>query len=145
MKVLRTAALIAVCLGLMLPSAHALALCIDSDGSLALEVAVDGACGGAKTRNHKTARQQAEGASFMATAVSGCGACTDVVLRGSGAVVPLPDASDRSRHLRATDETAIPVDPFVESRPGGCSSAGSSSSTPIVELPDTRGSAVLRL
>jgi len=50
MKFFRAVTLIVVCMGLALPSAHALALCIDSDGSFALDVAVNGACSGSRAR-----------------------------------------------------------------------------------------------
>jgi hypothetical protein len=40
-----------ICLGLALPGAHGVVLCVGRDGNIALEVAVDGVCTSALTRN----------------------------------------------------------------------------------------------
>ena len=145
MKLLRTVILIVVSLGLALPSAHALALCIDSDGSVALEVAVDGVCTGTKTQGRNDGRTAAEGLGLTVDAVDGCGGCTDVVIRGGGAAVPPPDLSVKSRHSRATDETTNPVDVLSDPRMRGANASGCCSSTLVPERPDACGFVVLRL
>jgi hypothetical protein len=47
MQAVRAVATLLICLGLVVPSAHRLALCVGCDGSVALEIAIDGACAGA--------------------------------------------------------------------------------------------------
>jgi hypothetical protein len=145
MKTFRTATLIAVCLGLALPGAHALALCIGCDGSLALDVAVDGACTGTKTQGHSTARTPAEGLGCTTDAVDGCGGCTDVVLSGGGAAIPPTAVSGKVRPSRTTDETTNPADALGDSHPRACSGASSSSYAPVSGRPPQCRSVVLRL
>ena len=125
MKILRTATLIMVCLGLALPSAHALALCIDSEGNLALEVAINGRCTGSKTRSNDRER-------------------TDVVLGGGGAAVPPPALSGKHKPSRPTDEAVDPIYAPGNSTPRA-SGTRCSSSAPVPERPPTCDSVVLRL
>jgi hypothetical protein len=47
----RIALVLLMCLGLALPSARGIALCIGCDGSVALEMAVDGACARSQSRS----------------------------------------------------------------------------------------------
>lgn len=145
MKVLRTATLIMLCLGLALPSAHALALCMDSDGSFALDAAVGGACSGSRARGDDRERIPAEEYSRAADAVDCRSSCTDVVLGGSGVAVPPPVLSEKSGLSRPTDEAVDPID-----APGGLPPRASrgprcSSCAPILERPPTGDSVVLRL
>jgi hypothetical protein len=107
MKILRTATVVAVCLWLVLPSTHVLALCIDSDGSLALEVAVDGACTGSNPRGGSRTPEQE--VALAANAVDCCGDCTDVVLSGGGAAIPPHTASAKHKLERQTDMAAEPA------------------------------------
>jgi len=144
MKIFRTTTLIMLCLGLALPSAHALALCIDSEGNLALEVAVGGACTGSRARSDSRERTPTDGLGRVADEVDCCGGCTDVVLGGGGAAIPPPALSGKHKLSRPTDEAIDPVD-----APGNsllrASDTRSSSSAPIPELPSTGDSVVLRL
>jgi hypothetical protein len=143
MKFFRTATLIVVCLGLALPSAHALALCIDSDGSFALDVAVNGACSGSRARGDDRERTPAERFSRAADAVDCRGSCTDVVL-GGGVAVPPPALSGKRGLSRPTDEAVDPINAPGNSLPRA-SGTISSSSAPIPERPPTGDSVVLRL
>lgn len=144
MKILRTATLIMVCLGLALPSAHALALCIDSEGNLALEVAVNGACTGSKARGNDRETTPAEGLGRAVDAVDCCGGCTDVVLGGGSAAVPPPALSGKHKPSRPTDEAVDAIYAPGNSTPRA-SGTRFSSSAPIPERPPTCGSVVLRL
>lgn len=145
MKFFRTATLIVVCLGLALPSAHALALCIDSDGSFALDVAVDGACSGSRARGGDRERTLAEGFSRAADSIDCRGSCTDVVLGGGGVAVPPPALSGKRGLSRPTDEAVDPINAPGNSTPRASRSARFSSSAPIPERPPTGDSVVLRL
>ena len=49
MQAVKAVVIILICLGLVVPSAHGLALCVGCDGSVALEIAIDGACAGARS------------------------------------------------------------------------------------------------
>ncbi len=144
MRFFRTATLITLCLGLALPSTHALALCIDSDGNLALEVAVGGACAGSRTRGTDRERLPGEGLGRVKDAVDCCGGCTDVVLGGGGAAIPPPALSGKHKLSRPTDEAIDPIDAPGNSLPRA-SGTRFSSSAPIPELPTTGDSVVLRL
>jgi hypothetical protein len=144
MKIFRTATLIVLCLGLALPSAHALALCIDSDGSFALDVAVNGACSGSRARGDDRERTPAESFSRAADAVDCRGSCTDVVLGGGGVAVPPPALSGKRGLSRPTDEAVDPINAPGNSLPRA-SGTISSSSAPIPERPPTGDSVVLRL
>ena len=144
MKFFRTATLIMLCLGLALPSAHALALCIDSEGNLALEVAVGGACTGSRTRGDGRERTPTEGLGRVADAVDCCGGCTDVVLGGGGVAVPPPALSGKHKLSRPTDEAVDPIDAPRNSL-ARATGARCSSSAPVPELPTTGDSVVLRL
>ena len=144
MKFLRTATLIVLCLGLALPSAHALALCIDSDGSFALDVAVNGACSGSRARGDDRERTPAEGFTRAADAVDCRGSCTDVILGGGGVAVPPPVVSGKRGLSRPPDQAIDPI-----ATPGNALPRASgtrlSSSAPIPERPPTGDSVVLRL
>ena len=144
MKIFRTATLILVCLGLALPSAHVLALCIDSDGSFALDVAVGGACSGSRARDNDRERTHADGFSRSVDAVDCRGGCTDVVLGGGGVAVPPPVLSGRHGLLRPTDEAVEPIDAPGNSLPRAFGTR-SNLSAPIPERPPTGDSVVLRL
>lgn len=48
---MRVGVVLLACVGLILPSAHGLALCIGCDGSVTLEAVVDGACAGAQAES----------------------------------------------------------------------------------------------
>ena len=144
MRIFRTATLIMLCLGLALPSAHALALCIDSDGSFALDVAVDGACSGSRARGDDRERTPAEGFGRAADSIDCRGSCTDVVLGGGGVTVPPPALSGKRGLSRPTDEAVDPIDAPGNSLPRA-SGTRFSSSAPIPERPPTGDSVVLRL
>ena len=144
MRFFRTATLITLCLGLALPSTHALALCIDSEGNLALEVAVGGACAGSRTRGTDRERLPGEGLGRVKDAVDCCG-CTDVVLGGGSAAVPPPALSGKQKLSRPTDEAADPTDVSGNSTPRAFRGARCSSSAPVPERPPTGDSVVLRL
>ena len=85
-----------LCLGLAVPSAHGLVLCVDDDGGLAVEAAVDGACAGARPRTDDRSADSAR-PGLQANSASCCGGCIDVAL-GSGETVP-PISSDSSQRL----------------------------------------------
>jgi len=144
MKFFRTAILIVVCLGLALPSAHTLALCIGSDGSFALDAAVGGACSGSRARGDDRERTPAEGFSRAVDAVGYRGSCTDVVLGGGGVAVPPPALSGKRGLSRPTDEAVDPICAPGNSLPRA-SGTRFSSSAPIPERPPTGDSVVLRL
>ncbi len=144
MRFFRTATLIMLCVGLALPSAHALALCIDSDGSFALDVAVNGACSGSRARGDDRERTPAEGFSRAADAVDCRGSCTDVVLGGGGVAVPPPAVSERRGLSRPTDEAVDPISVPGNSLPRALGTRFSSSA-PVPERPPTGDSVVLRL
>lgn len=145
MKVLRTATLIVLCLGLALPSTHALALCIDSDGSFALDVAVDGACSGSRARGVDRERTPADGFSRAADAVDCRGSCTDVVLGGGGVAVPPLALSGKRGLSRPTDEAVDPIDVPEDSAPRASRGARCDWSAPISERSPTGDAVVLRL
>ena len=144
MKFFHTTTLIVVCLGLALPSAHVLALCIDSEGNLALEVAVDGACSGSMARGDGREKAPTEGLGRAAAAVDCCGGCTDVVLGGGGAAVPPPELSGKHKLSRPTDEAVDPIDAPGNSLPRAPGTRADSSA-PVPERPPTGDSVVLRL
>ncbi len=144
MKIFRTATLIMLCLGLALPSGHALALCIDSDGSFALDVAVDGACSGSRARGDDRERTPAEGFSRAADSIDCRGSCTDVIIGGGGVAVPPPALSGKRGLSRQTDEAVDPICAPGNSLPRA-SGTRFSSSAPIPERPPTGDSVVLRL
>jgi hypothetical protein len=144
MKLFRTATLIMLCLALALPSAHALALCIDSDGSFALDVAVNGACSGSRARGADREKASAEGFSRAADAVDCRGSCTDVVLGGRGIAVPPPAVSGKGGLSRPTDEAVDPIDAQASSLPRA-SDTGFSSFAPGPERFPGGDSVVLRL
>ena len=144
MKIFGTATLIMVCLGLALPSAHVVALCIDSEGNLALEVAVDGACAGSRARGDARERTSAEGLGRAADAVGCCGGCTDVVLGGTGAAIRPSVLSGKQGLSCPTDEAVDPIHAPGD-LPPRASGTRSSSSAPIPERSTTRDCVVLRL
>ena len=144
MKIFRATTLIMLCLGLALPSAHALALCIDSEGNLALEIAVGGACSGSRARGDDRERTPAEGFSRVADAVDCRGSCTDVVLGGGGVAVPPPTLSGRRGLSRTPDEAVDAINTPGNSLPRS-SGTRFSSSAPIPERPPRGDSVVLRL
>ena len=144
MKIFRAATLIMLCLGLALPSAHALALCIDSDGSFALDVAVGGACSGSRERRDDGERTPAEELGPAADAVDCRGSCTDVVLGGGGVAVPPPAVSGKRGLSRPTDQAVDPIDAPGNSLPR-TSGTILSSSAPTPERPPAGDSVVLRL
>ncbi len=144
MKIFRTATLIMLCLGLALPSGHALALCIDSDGSFALDVAVNGACSGSRARDDDREKTPAGEFSRAADAVDSRGSCTDVVLGGGGVAVPPPALSGKRGLSRPTGEAVDPINVPGNSLPR-TSCTRFSSSAPIPERPPTGDSVVLRL
>jgi len=144
MKFFRTVILIMLCLGLALPSAHALALCMDSDGSFALDAAVGGACSGSRARGDDRERTVAEGLGSCADAVDCRSSCTDVVLGGGDAAIPPPALSGRDKLSRPTDEAIDPIDAPQNSLQRA-SDTRFSSSAPIPERPPMGDSVVLRL
>ncbi len=145
MKIFREATIVAVCLGLALPSAHAIALCIDCDGSLALKVAVDGACAGTKPNGSDTARLPAEGPGCAVDTGEDCGGCTDVVLRGGGAAIPPQAAPGKVGPSRATDEATNPADAAGDAMLRGCDGPSSGSSSPVSGRPPRCRFVILRL
>ncbi|MEA3409554.1 MAG: hypothetical protein U9Q95_04325 [Candidatus Eisenbacteria bacterium] len=144
MNTFRRATLIILCLGMALPSAHALALCMDSEGNVALEVAVGGVCSGSRARGNDTDRAPAGGFGRAADVVDCCGGCTDVVIGGGGAAVPPPALSGKHKLSRPGDEAVDPIDARGSLLPRA-SGTRLSSSAPIPERPSTSGSVVLRL
>ena len=144
MKLFRTATLIMLCLGLSLPSAHALALCMDSEGNIALKVAVGGVCSGSNARGNARERTPAEGLGRVTDEVACCGVCTDVVLAGGGAAVPPPGLSGKHKLSRQTDEAVDPIDVPGSSLPRA-SATRFNTSAPAPERPSTGDSVVLRL
>lgn len=89
-----------VCLGLGLPSAHGIALCIDSDGSVAVEAVVDGACVGSQEgcRGESTASTDELGP--QARTHGHCDDCRDVVLSADELGPPLLKDSSAHRFER---------------------------------------------
>jgi len=102
MRVLRTAAAMAICLWLVLPGTQTFAVCINHHGGVALELADDGAhsCSEQDGRGRLTERT----AAITASHVHCCGDCTDVVLRGAGDAVPSGEHPTKRTRARATDE-----------------------------------------
>ncbi len=146
MKIFRKAMLLMICLGLALPSAHALALCKDSDGSFALTVAVDGACTGPRAGGDDREGAPAEGFGRETGAVGCRGNCTDVILGGGGgAAIPPPAFSWKQNLSRPTCEAVDLVDALGNSTPRVSRGSEFSSSAPIPERPSTCDSVVLRL
>ena len=95
MRAAKVTTAVLLCLGLVVPSAHGLVLCVDHAGGLALETAVDGACAGASNpSDDRFAGSSRPG--LQASSASCCGGCVDVAL-GSGETVPplSPDSSQR--------------------------------------------------
>ena len=145
MKILRTATLIMVCLGLALPSSHVLALCMDSDGSLALVVAVAGACTGSKERGSDGEGIPAEGVGREADTVDCRDDCTDIVLGGGSAAIPPPALSGKHKLSRPIYEAVDPSDALGSSTQRASCDARFSSFAPVPERSPTCGSVVLRL
>ncbi len=143
MKIFRTATLIMLCLGLVLPSAHTLALCVDSDGSFALDAAMDGACSGSRARDDDREKTPAGGFSRAAAVIDSRGSCTDVIL-GGGVAVPPPALSGKRGLSRPMGEAVDPINAPGNSLPRA-SGTIFSSSAPIPERPPTDDSVVLRL
>lgn len=111
-----------LCLGFVVPSAHGVVLCVDDDGDLALEVAVNGACAGARPQGESARPLDAARAGLRAGAGSSCGGCRDVALGVSHMVAPLPMDTDGRRLGRPVDiAVTLPAGaPTAEGVPGGC-------------------------
>lgn len=97
MSVLKLLATIAICVGLVLPSAHSVALCLDSEGNLTLEAAVNGACAGSDSRCCEDDEPRGEESTSDSCYGDHCGSCRDVVIVGAGTDSPIP-AYERARH-----------------------------------------------
>jgi hypothetical protein len=144
-KILRTATVIAICLWLALPSSHALALCIDSEGSVALEVAIDGACTGSRAGGAGSGRSAERGVDLTADAYDCCGGCTDVVLGRDGVVIPAQSVSGKQRPARPIEKVADAADAPRISPPIARGATASGPCAPISERSPIRDSVVLRL
>ncbi|MCD4691212.1 hypothetical protein K8S17_07105 [bacterium] len=149
MTIFRTAMLIMICLGLAMHGTHALALCMDGDGSLALELVVDGACAGSSagsnTRAESGQRTSAAGLGRSAEAVGLCGGCTDVVLGGGSVAISPSVFSGKYKSARRFDGAVDLVDVPRSLTLRAPRAATLSSYAPISERPPTHGSVVLRL
>lgn len=136
--------LIVISLWLALPSAHAIAICMDSNGGVALGLAVDGACAGSRARGDAAERILADGLTRTADAAACHRNCTDIVLGGGRVAVPPPASSGKHRLSRPTDEAVDPMDgcasPFVPTS----AERSSDSSVPTQEQSRISRSVVLK-
>lgn len=144
MRTLGTAALIMISLRLASPVPHALALCMDSDGSFALKAVVDGACAGSGSRGDDRERASTEALGLAADVVECRGGCTDVVL-GGGAVVPPPVFSGKHKLPCPADEAVDPTVGCAGSALLATAETNPSSSVPAPVQSRTCRSVVLKL
>lgn len=102
-----TAALL--CLGLIVPSAYGVVLCMDVHGGLSLKLAVDGACGGAQQRPTDGRLLDATEAGLAAGAAASCGGCRDVALGVGGGASRAVTGSAAKRLERPSGNAIIPA------------------------------------
>jgi len=144
MRLVRIIAIALVCLGLGIPSAHGIALCLDSDGGFTVEAAVDGACVGARTTCCDAGVGSTAETGMEAPAADQGGSCRDVVL-SSDVGLPLPAKTKARRFDPETDSTQL----IVEDAPApGCLFCNSERLTaPVlpVRRPPPRNTVVLQL
>ena len=92
LAVLRILTLVVICAGLSVPGTHGIALCFESDGTVDVEAAVEGACVGASASCCDELPGDRPPLGFQAREHDHCGDCRDVVLNSGGAGTPLPPA-----------------------------------------------------
>ena len=142
----RIMTLIVICLRLALPSNHALALCIDGEGHLALEVAVDGACSGSRTVRYDDVQSVPEdGLSGGRRADVCCVDCTDIVLGSSGPMVLSSGHSARRTLMRPNDDALACVAVTAASMSRAVTEPRYNPDVPVPERPSICSSEVLRL
>jgi hypothetical protein len=105
MNAARILTTVLICLGLGIPNAHGIALCVSGDGSLRLESAVNGACAGSQALHSGEERAQAGETGLRASAPDHCAGCRDVVL-GSRTGPLLPTDSKPRRLVRSGDDAS---------------------------------------
>ncbi len=144
---MRIAVILLTCIGLAVPGAHGIALCIGCDGSVVLENAIDGACAGSQSRSC-CARTSCEEDS--ATPQGGIkanvqhGSCHDVLL-GRDAAPPSGKLSVKRRPSRSDSGAIVDVDPaagLIEQPNAEMRSACSHQGAPV---PPFLSTVVLRL
>lgn len=100
MNAVRMTFIALVCLGLGLPSAHGIALCVDSEGSFTLEAVLNGACAGAQDSRCGSGEEPHGEMGLRSNAVDHCGSCRDVVFSRDGHGPPLPKNPSAQRPSR---------------------------------------------
>lgn len=111
MTVLKRAATLLICLGLGIPSAHGIAVCVDGDGNVAVEAAVNGACAGTQVPSCGEGSGAGTEFSLQGRDDDHCGSCRDVVLSGSDMRPPVEKDSKARRLERPDGSTAsLPED-----------------------------------
>ena len=100
MRATRGFATLLVCLGLGLPSAHGIALCVDGSGGVTVEAAVNGACVGTQVPCCEGWAASEVELGMRGPTGDHCGDCRDVVLSGGGCEPPLAAGSKAKRQPR---------------------------------------------
>lgn len=90
MSLLRLLSTFAICAGLLLPSAHSIAVCLDGEGNFTLEAAVNGACAGSGSHCREDEAQRGSENGIESYSAGHCGGCRDVVIGGAGVGSPIP-------------------------------------------------------
>jgi hypothetical protein len=109
---MRVALVLLACLGLVLPSAHWIALCIGCDGSIALEIAVDGTCAGAQHRSCcRTSCEEKPAAHKQKAEARIANECCRDVLLGRHATPPTVPVSTKRLSPRDDSDVAVAAQP----------------------------------
>ena len=144
MKPVKIIAIALVCLGLGIPSAHGIALCMDSDGGFTVEAAVNGACAGALTTCCDAGAGSTQGVGLQAPAADHGGSCRDIVLN-SGVGLPLPANPKARRSGPDTGATQLMAEDAPSSDCLFCSSERFVAPVLPVRRPPPRNTVVLQL
>jgi hypothetical protein len=116
MSSLRFLATIAVCIGLVLPSAHSVALCLDREGNVSLEAAVNGACAGLDSRCCDGDTSRGEEPALDSCYADHCGGCRDVVIGGADIETPVPTHEKAPQSSRPSTDVALAAEEELSTR-----------------------------
>jgi hypothetical protein len=145
MSRIKLVATIAICIGLVLPSAHSIAVCVDGEGSFTLEAAVNGACAGSDSRCCEEETPAEHETAPDGCSADHCGSCRDIVVNGAGMGSPVPTCKAALRISQPVTDSAF----VVEEEPSSGSATGDRTlpafRAQTAERSPPRSTAVLRL
>jgi hypothetical protein len=144
---MRTAQLIVtvvLSLGLAVPGAHGVVLCLNEHGEFALELSLDGTCAGAQEPTSRSRTSGAQGGA-LAQAAAGCyGGCRDVTLSSNDTAPHSPDSMVRRLLQTSGSVDAQPVDSSMDG-PGRSGMPLRSAESASIHGPPICRTVVLRL